>query len=84
PGKDGIPAIDNPKFLPASDLNSWLGDSEPVIALIIGDKAKAYPIQILIWHEIVNRSCPVLVDTLQWHHRCLEVCYGENKKVQTI
>ena len=59
PGKDGIPAIDKPEFLPASDKPEWLDDSEPVIALIMkskagGEIARAYPIQILIWHEIVN------------------------------
>jgi len=58
-GKDGIPAIDNPEFILATAPIDWLDDAEPVIALILKDKndqevAKAYPIQILIWHEIVN------------------------------
>jgi hypothetical protein len=53
PGKDGIPAIDQPKFLSAGDVD-WLEDAEPVIALRIGDESRAYPIQILMWHEIVN------------------------------
>jgi len=56
PGKDGIPAIDKPDFLKVSESPRWLDDSEPVIALIIGNQAKAYPLQILIWHEIVNDS----------------------------
>lgn len=54
PGKDGIPAIDHPKFIKASGSILWLDESEPVIALFIGGKAKAYPVQILMWHEIVN------------------------------
>jgi len=59
PGKDGIPAIDDPEFISVSQTIDWLGDAEPVIALILKDKngrehARAYPIQILIWHEIVN------------------------------
>jgi hypothetical protein len=53
PGKDGIPAIDEPKFLSA-DRADWLVEREPVIAIGIGDEWRAYPIQILIWHEIVN------------------------------
>ncbi|MEX1277564.1 MAG: DUF3179 domain-containing (seleno)protein [Chloroflexota bacterium] len=53
PGKDGIPAIDQPKFRPV-DVVDWLIDREPVIAFGIGDDWRAYPIQILIWHEIVN------------------------------
>lgn len=56
PGKDGIPALDHPEFLKVSDEISWLDKTEPVIALIIDGKARAYPIQILIWHEIVNDS----------------------------
>lgn len=59
PGKDGIPAIDDPDFIPVTEPIDWLDDAEPVIALILKDKndqevARAYPIQILIWHEIVN------------------------------
>ena len=54
PPKDGIPAIDKPKFIPAKQAKSWLHDKEPVIAIIINGEARAYPLQILIWHEIVN------------------------------
>ena len=53
PGKDGIPAIDEPKFQSISKVD-WLEDREPVIAFGIGDEWRAYPIQILMWHEIVN------------------------------
>jgi hypothetical protein len=53
PGKDGIPAIDEPTFLPV-DRVDWLVEREPVIAFGIGDDWRAYPIQILVWHEIVN------------------------------
>ena len=52
--RDGIPSIDNPKFAPVSDDPDWLADREPVIALRIGDDARAYPLQIMTWHEIVN------------------------------
>ena len=56
PGKDGIPAIDDPKFetVDAVDAGGWLEPQEPVIAVGIGDDWRAYPIQILVWHEIVN------------------------------
>ena len=50
---DGIPSIDDPKFLVAADAE-FLTDSEPVLAVEIGNEAKAYPLQIMIWHEIVN------------------------------
>lgn len=53
PPKDGIPSIDNPSFVPISDLGN-LTDRDPVIGLEINGDARAYPLRILIWHEIVN------------------------------
>ncbi len=52
--RDGIPPIDNPKFVSVSDADSWLEAKEPVVALELNGEAKAYPLQILTWHEIVN------------------------------
>jgi hypothetical protein len=54
PGKDGIPAIDEPRFVTPAEAASFLGDAEPVVAVQFGGEARAYPLQILIWHEIVN------------------------------
>lgn len=53
PPKDGILSIDDPKFISVSEVSD-LSDRDPVIALQIGDDARAYPLRILIWHEIVN------------------------------
>ncbi len=53
PPKDGIPAIDKPQFLPLDQVKD-LKDVEPMITIAIGGKARAYPIRILMWHEIVN------------------------------
>ncbi len=53
--KDGIPAVDNPAFVQVRDAKD-LTDTEPVIGLIVNGVAKAYPLTILIWHEIVNDS----------------------------
>jgi hypothetical protein len=53
PGKDGIPAIDHPRFAAASSIR-WVKPREPVIELTLGRDVRAYPLQILIWHEIVN------------------------------
>ena len=52
--KDGIPAIDDPEFVSVDSAKQWLDPLEPVIVLDILGEAKAYPLQILIWHEIVN------------------------------
>jgi hypothetical protein len=54
PHKDGIPAIDAPRYVSVSEANDWIKPVEPVIAVQVGDDARAFPIQILIWHEIVN------------------------------
>jgi hypothetical protein len=53
PPPDGIPAIDHPRFVRAADVN-YLGDREAVIAVTVAGEERAYPIRILIWHEIVN------------------------------
>ena len=53
PPKDGIPAILEPGFLKPKQA-TFLKDSDQVIGVQIGDTAKAYPIKILNWHEIVN------------------------------
>ncbi|MGH3034081.1 MAG: DUF3179 domain-containing protein [Gaiellaceae bacterium] len=54
PGKDGIPAIYEPMFVSVEEAGEWLADREPVIELELRGIARAYPIQILTWHEIVN------------------------------
>ncbi len=54
PPRDGIPPIDQPRFVSVTEADSWLDPQEPVIHLAIGDDVRAYPLQILIWHEIVN------------------------------
>ena len=53
PPKDGIPAIDNPKFIKASRA-IYLKNSDEVIGVNLGGITKAYPINILNWHEVVN------------------------------
>ena len=54
PPKDGIPPIDAPEFDDAGAAARWLDPREPVIVLTVGGETRAYPLQILIWHEIVN------------------------------
>jgi hypothetical protein len=55
PPKDGIPAIDKPRYTRAENVD-FLEDREPVIELSVGGESRAYPLQILTWHEIVNAS----------------------------
>ena len=53
PPKDGIPPIDDPKFVPLAEATG-LADTEPVVGFGVGDDLRAYPIRVLTWHEIVN------------------------------
>ena len=52
PGRDGIPAINDPTFVPINTFNR--GDDVQAIWLRDGDTVKVYPYNILNWHEIVN------------------------------
>ena len=54
PPRDGIPPIDRPKFTTFEEADKWLGSLEPVIIFELDGDVRAYPLQILIWHEIVN------------------------------
>ena len=54
PPRDGIPPIDNPTFVEIKDADEWLETLEPVVSFELNGDARAYPLQILMWHEIVN------------------------------
>jgi len=54
PPKDGIPPIDRPRFIGSEEAARWLHAREPVIVFERGGDARAYPLQILMFHEIVN------------------------------
>jgi len=54
PPKDGIPSIDNPKFLSVKEGDDFLEESDPGIGVFINGEARFYPYRILVWHEIVN------------------------------
>lgn len=53
PSRDGIPSIDHPTFVSAPDA-AFLEPDDPILGLVMGAEAKAYPISIMNWHEIVN------------------------------
>ncbi|PKL94368.1 MAG: hypothetical protein CVV18_09135, partial [Gammaproteobacteria bacterium HGW-Gammaproteobacteria-8] len=53
PPRDGIPAIDSPRFVPAARARQ-LKPEDRVLGVVRGTLARAYPIAILNWHEVVN------------------------------
>jgi hypothetical protein len=54
PPRDGIPPIDHPKPVPVAAGDRFLAPREPVVVVQVAGRARAYPEQILVWHEIVN------------------------------
>ncbi len=50
---DAIPAIDNPQYQPVDEID-FVEPEEAVVVVDIDDDVRAYPIQIMTWHEIVN------------------------------
>ncbi|MBA2644108.1 MAG: DUF3179 domain-containing protein [Solirubrobacterales bacterium] len=54
PPRDGIPPIDEPRPVAIAAAEEWLEAREPVLVVEVGERARAYPVQILVWHEIVN------------------------------
>jgi hypothetical protein len=53
PPPDGIPPIDAPVFQTANTVD-WIQCNEPVLALSVNGETRAYPVQIMTWHELVN------------------------------
>ncbi len=79
PPKDGIPSINHPQFVSVEAAGAWLAPQEPVIALALGDAARAYPLQIMTWHEIaidevagvpvVVTFCPLCYSAIAYDRR---------------
>ncbi len=88
PPPDGIPPIDNPQFISVSAADAWLNDVEPVLVVDVDGDVRAYPIQIMMWHEIVNDTvggvplavtyCPLCNSALSFERvvRGVETTFG--------
>lgn len=78
PPPDGIPAVDDPVFQNAATVD-WLTPAEAVLALEVDGEARAYPVRILVWHELVNDTigdtpvtisyCPLCNSALAYDRR---------------
>ena len=63
PPRDGIPSIDAPKYI-APDKADFMKDDDIVLSYTHDGKTRAYPLRVLVWHEIVNETIngkPILV-----------------------
>ncbi len=64
PPRDGIPPIDEPKYVSLDEAREFLTEPEPVMVVEEGAEVRGYPLQIMVWHEIVNdelRGRPIAV-----------------------
>lgn len=77
--RDGIPPIDKPKFVTVADADGWLAKQEPVIALEINGDARAYPLQVMIWHELVNDEVGGMPVTVSFCPLCNSVLIFDRK-----
>lgn len=79
PPRDGIPSLDAPKFAAVASAPDYLNPREPVVSVSHAHDHRAYPLSILIWHEIVNDEvgglpvtvtfCPLCNATLVFDRR---------------
>ena len=69
PPKDGIPAIDHPPFVSVAEARG-LVPHEPVISVAIGGEARAYPLRVMIWHEIANDTVGGTPIAVTWCPLC--------------
>ena len=60
PPRDGIPPIDHPHVVTQRQGDRFVDEREPVMVVEQGAAARAYPLQILVWHEIVNDRLAVV------------------------
>jgi len=73
PGRDGIRSVDEPEFATLEDA-TWMVDDTPVLGVRVGGEARAYPVHLLEYHQIVNDTLggvPIAVtyDPLTATHR---------------
>lgn len=92
PPKDGIPSIDNPKFVSAQEA-TFVSNDDLVIGLRLNGETKAYPLFIMVWHEIVNDKlgdtpvavtyCPLCFTNQVFDRKinCIETEFGTSGKL---
>ena len=77
--RDAIPAIFGPLYLTIDEANDVYEPEIPVVQVRLGDDARAFPLGILIWHEIVNDTingqpvaitfCPLCNTAIAFHRQ---------------
>jgi hypothetical protein len=53
--RDGMPALDDPAVIrPGDVVRSFLVGNDKVVGLHLAGEARAYPLRMMVWHEVVN------------------------------
>ncbi len=66
---DAIPALSDPEFEPVAEVD-WVAEREPVLVLNINGDARAYPLAVMTWHELVNGTVGGLPVTVSYCPLC--------------
>ena len=83
PPKDGIPSLDMPDFIPLSEAD--YEPQAPLISVAFDGEARAYPLSILIWHEIVNDQIGQMSFSVTYCPLCnTSVVFDRNHGKQTL
>ena len=64
--KDGIPSVDNPEFLDASEASTQIGQQDLIIGVSLNGEHKAYPTAFLSSREIVNDTIGGVPVAITW------------------
>ena len=65
-GKDGIPSIDNPRFVGPGEADQQMQSFERVLGVSINGDHRAYPLNMLSRHEIVNDTVGGVPVAVTW------------------
>ena len=65
-GKDGIPSIDNPRFVGPGEADQQMQSFERVLGVSINGDLRAYPLNMLSRHEIVNDTVGGVPVAVTW------------------
>ncbi|MDA1229335.1 MAG: DUF3179 domain-containing protein, partial [Planctomycetota bacterium] len=76
--RDGIPAISNPKFVAASAAD-YMAPADLIVGVVINNSARAYPLRILNYHEIVNDRMESTPFAVTYCPLCDSVCVFDRR-----
>ena len=85
--RNNIPAMSDPKFFtrlefefhPQRKIRRLLVSADRVVGVAIGDEARAYPLRILNWHEVVNDTVGGVPIAVTYHPLCDSVAVFDRR-----